>query len=596
MSSSRKRAPSDSICSFTAERTSKACTTAPEPARRGDRLQPGHAGAQHQHLGRAHGARGGGQHREEARQLLGGDQRGAVAADRGLRGERVHRLRARDARDRLHREAGDARRRPAPARCPPAVSGWRKPISTEPCASRPISSGRRRRDLGHHLAREAVAELGAGLLVGRVGEVRAPRRRRPRPSPRRRLGRAARPPRARAPPGARRSRFPWVQRRSSLAATRGHLVGPRGRGMLAEPAAERGVGARVRAVPLRRRARQLALASALLALAAPAAGIASPSAKPSVPACALGTSAADLRGFFAAELGRAERRYSSSRRARRRFAAAAAAYVYGLAPVALSETTQRFPREPAGEHRRAGGPDGPHRRAPEQRHHLHGRAPGAVRGRARCSTCPTRAGRYYVIQLLDAYSNTFAYVGRRTTGTRPGSYAIVPPGFDGELPPACERIQSPTQARLGARAHARAAPPPTCRRRGADGGYRSRRSTPGPRAAPGPARARRLPDARAVDAADRARLLRRARRGPAQRPGRRRATPARCARSRAPGSRAATRLARGHVRADGELGAGARIVRRAERRANRFGARRNNGWVLPGPYVGAYGATTAAAR
>ena len=29
MSSSRKRAPSDSICSFTAERTSNACTTAP---------------------------------------------------------------------------------------------------------------------------------------------------------------------------------------------------------------------------------------------------------------------------------------------------------------------------------------------------------------------------------------------------------------------------------------------------------------------------------------------------------------------------------------------------------------------------------------
>ncbi|MBA3261838.1 MAG: DUF1214 domain-containing protein, partial [Thermoleophilaceae bacterium] len=30
-------------------------------------------------------------------------------------------------------------------------------------------------------------------------------------------------------------------------------------------------------------------------------------------------------------------------------------------------------------------------------------------------------------------------------------------------------------------------------------------------------------------------------------------------------------------------------VARAEQRANRFGARRNNGWVLPGPYVGAYG-------
>ena len=57
---------------------------------------------------------------------------------------------------------------------------------------------------------------------------------------------------------------------------------------------------------------------------------------------------------------------------------------------------------------------------------------------------PDTAGRYYVIQLLDAYSNTFAYVGRRTTGTRPGSYAIVPPGFTGTLPAGVKRIQSPT--------------------------------------------------------------------------------------------------------------------------------------------------------
>ena len=48
------------------------------------------------------------QHREEARQAVGGDQRRLVAGDRRLRRERVHRLRARDARDRLHRERDDA--------------------------------------------------------------------------------------------------------------------------------------------------------------------------------------------------------------------------------------------------------------------------------------------------------------------------------------------------------------------------------------------------------------------------------------------------------------------------------------------------------
>ena len=30
-------------------------------------------------------------------------------------------------------------------------------------------------------------------------------------------------------------------------------------------------------------------------------------------------------------------------------------------------------------------------------------------------------------------------------------------------------------------------------------------------------------------------------------------------------------------------------MRRAEQRADRFGAQRNNGWLLPGPYIGAYG-------
>ena len=35
--------------------------------------------------------------------------------------------------------------------------------------------------------------------------------------------------------------------------------------------------------------------------------------------------------------------------------------------------------------------------------------------------------------------------------------------------------------------------------------------------------------------------------------------------------------------------AGKRIVARAEQRANRFGAKRNNGWLFPGPYIGNYG-------
>lgn len=57
---------------------------------------------------------------------------------------------------------------------------------------------------------------------------------------------------------------------------------------------------------------------------------------------------------------------------------------------------------------------------------------------------PKSNGRYYTMQLLDAYTNVFAYVGRRVTGTRPGRYAIVGPRWRGTLPEGVRRIDSPT--------------------------------------------------------------------------------------------------------------------------------------------------------
>ncbi|GAC1437090.1 MAG: DUF1254 domain-containing protein [Solirubrobacteraceae bacterium] len=57
---------------------------------------------------------------------------------------------------------------------------------------------------------------------------------------------------------------------------------------------------------------------------------------------------------------------------------------------------------------------------------------------------PEEHNRYYTFQFLDAYTNSFAYVGRRTTGTAPGDYAILPPGWHGALPPGVHAIRSPT--------------------------------------------------------------------------------------------------------------------------------------------------------
>jgi hypothetical protein len=44
---------------------------------------------------------------------------------------------------------------------------------------------------------------------------------------------------------------------------------------------------------------------------------------------------------------------------------------------------------------------------------------------------PDTAGRYYVLQFVDAWTNNFAYVGRRATGTEAGTFLLVPPGWDG---------------------------------------------------------------------------------------------------------------------------------------------------------------------
>lgn len=57
---------------------------------------------------------------------------------------------------------------------------------------------------------------------------------------------------------------------------------------------------------------------------------------------------------------------------------------------------------------------------------------------------PDTAGRYYVLQFVDAWTNNFAYVGHRATGTGAGSFVLVPPGWDGEVPAGPTPIHLPT--------------------------------------------------------------------------------------------------------------------------------------------------------
>lgn len=45
---------------------------------------------------------------------------------------------------------------------------------------------------------------------------------------------------------------------------------------------------------------------------------------------------------------------------------------------------------------------------------------------------PDTDGAYYVLQFVDAWTNNFAYIGRRATGTSEAEYLITPPGWDGD--------------------------------------------------------------------------------------------------------------------------------------------------------------------